>query len=191
MSSSIAAAKKRRAGITPSAPENKQSTNTNTVSAESAPGNGLTLQQVISLIDKRLIALETVSRNTNTPATATVNLEDSSSISGSEEISPNTLNEIIDEFQHRFVMLADEIAALKDIVIKLQSYTMDVNKTLMEERIQILSDLGEHNQTYILEERDTENIVAEEVVGENVVVEEVVAENVVVEEVEQTTDVIE
>jgi hypothetical protein len=31
---------------------------------------------------------------------------------------------------------------MKDIVLKLQSYTMEVNKTLMEERINVFSDLG-------------------------------------------------
>ena len=39
-------------------------------------------------------------------------------------------------------IIVEEIANLKDIVLKLQSYTMDVNKTLLEERINILSDLG-------------------------------------------------
>jgi hypothetical protein len=41
----------------------------------------------------------------------------------------------------RFDILAREIADLKDVVLKLQAYTMDVNKTLLEERIHILSDL--------------------------------------------------
>ena len=39
-------------------------------------------------------------------------------------------------------LLADEINNMKDIVLKLQSYTMEVNKTLMEERINVFSDLG-------------------------------------------------
>ena len=43
-------------------------------------------------------------------------------------------------------MLAQEVADLKDIVLKLQSYTMDVNKTLFEERIQVLSDMGENKE---------------------------------------------
>ena len=46
------------------------------------------------------------------------------------------------EYENRFAMLANEIAELKDIVLKLQSYTMEVNKMLMQERVQILSDLG-------------------------------------------------
>jgi hypothetical protein len=40
------------------------------------------------------------------------------------------------------VILAGEVENLKDIVLKLQSYTMEVNKTLYEERIQVLSDMG-------------------------------------------------
>ena len=37
-------------------------------------------------------------------------------------------------------MLATQINDLKEIVIKLQSYTMDVNKTLLEERIQFMNE---------------------------------------------------
>jgi hypothetical protein len=37
-----------------------------------------------------------------------------------------------------------EIRGEKDIVLKLQSYTMDVNKTLLQERINVFSDLGVH-----------------------------------------------
>ena len=103
----------------------------------SSQGNGLTLPQVISVIDTRLIVLETFMKDTkegktpilNTPSQA----QDSSSI-------PET-NEIMEEMDTRFDILAREIADLKDIVLKLQAYTMDVNKTLLEERIHILSDL--------------------------------------------------
>jgi hypothetical protein len=45
-----------------------------------------------------------------------------------------------DEYNARFDIIADEIGSLKDMLLKLQAYTMDVNKTLMEERIRILSD---------------------------------------------------
>jgi hypothetical protein len=48
------------------------------------------------------------------------------------------------EFDEKFEVLANEIADLKDIVLKLQSYTMEVNKMLMEERITVLSDMDEH-----------------------------------------------
>jgi hypothetical protein len=48
-----------------------------------------------------------------------------------------------DEFDTKFAVLAQEVADLKDIVLKLQAYTMEVNKTLYEERIQVLSDMGQ------------------------------------------------
>lgn len=53
---------------------------------------------------------------------------------------PNIID-IIDEFNSRFEMMATEISDLKDTIIKLQSYTMDVNKMLLNERIQILSEI--------------------------------------------------
>ena len=52
------------------------------------------------------------------------------------------MNQLADEFNSKFEILAGELAELKDIVLKLQTYTMDVNKTLYEERIQVLSDMG-------------------------------------------------
>jgi hypothetical protein len=44
-------------------------------------------------------------------------------------------------------MLAGEIAELKLMFMKLQTYTLDINKTLFEERVQILSELGNGNGT--------------------------------------------
>ena len=42
------------------------------------------------------------------------------------------------------MLLAEEIAQLRDTLMKLQTYTMDVNKMLLEERVNVLSDLGEN-----------------------------------------------
>jgi len=49
------------------------------------------------------------------------------------------LNPIIQEFNDRFELFATEIAMMKDQLLKLQTYTMDVNKMLLEERVQVLS----------------------------------------------------
>ena len=105
--------------------------------SSTGPGTGLTLPQVISVIDTRLIVLETFmkdTKNTNTAPTPVQTL--TQSLSQGPEI-----NEIVEEMDTRFDILAREIADLKDVVLKLQAYTMDVNKTLLEERIHILSDL--------------------------------------------------
>ena len=85
-------------------------------------GPGLTLPQVIALVDKRLNSLEN-------------SMQEANSSIRSEEIKS-----AFDEYNARFDIIADEIGSLKDMLLKLQAYTMDVNKTLMEERIRILSD---------------------------------------------------
>lgn len=101
-------------------------------------GRGLTLQQCINLIDNRLVKLEkgvlsheTVVNNNN--------------YDNNNELLLNSftglLNQHVEEFNHRYEILASEFALLKDTVMGLQSYTMDINKTLMEERIRILSDI--------------------------------------------------
>jgi hypothetical protein len=146
MSASLAAARKRRAGITePVIQQQPQQV--------APPANtGLTLPQVIAVVDKRLTVLEgfmkeqknvvdnTSATNTFTPSSNTVYTE----------VTDNIKSEIIalaEEFNNRYELLATEIHNIKDIVLKLQSYTMDVNKTLIEERIHVLSDLGKQNIT--------------------------------------------
>jgi hypothetical protein len=49
--------------------------------------------------------------------------------------------DIIQEYDNRFNLVAQEIGELKETVLKLQTFTMDVNKTLYDERIKILGDL--------------------------------------------------
>jgi hypothetical protein len=94
---------------------------------------GQTLQNIISTMDKRISELE-----------ASIPNADTSSIS-----TDPTITDIIDEFTTRFEMFATELVDMKDSIIKLQSYTMDVNKMLLEERIQILSDVNPNSQTNI------------------------------------------
>ena len=119
---SSALARKKRIGETPpSNPNPSSNSNKNT---------GLTLPQVIAVIDSRLIALESFAKESKTNPVV---------------VSENNSNEFLNEIQSRYEILAQEIAEVKDIVLKLQSYTMDVNKTLLEERIHILSDLGNNN----------------------------------------------
>jgi hypothetical protein len=150
MSQSLAAAKKRRAPAQQSPMPPTPSPNTT-----SSPTTGLTLQQVILLMDKRIVNLEksvnenrSQMRSMDQPATQIF-----------EDKSVDFSN-IIEEFNNRTVLLAEEIANLKNIVLSLQTYTMEVNKTLMEDRIRILSDTEEptsisiHNE--IREERNQE-----------------------------------
>ena len=104
---------------------------------------GLTLPQVITLVDKRLIQLESFMNQSKEKLTLNNGVE----TSVFEEILESMTNEI----NNRFEILAREISDLKEIVIKLQSYTMDVNKVLFTERFSL--DLVELKE----EEMQTDN----------------------------------
>ena len=52
---------------------------------------------------------------------------------------PENIKELLEEYGSRFDIIADELASIKNMMLSLQSFTMDVNKKLMDERIHILS----------------------------------------------------
>jgi len=133
MSQANASAIKRRAFNG----QNPPSTNPSATNGASPVPSALTLPQVISVIDKRLVNLESFVNESKTRE-----IEGSLQGSNSAETSAFT-TEIVEEFNHRFEVLADEIGNMKDVIMKLQAYTMEVNKTLFEERINIFSDLGQ------------------------------------------------
>jgi hypothetical protein len=114
----------------------------------------MSLQQVITVFDKRLLVLEKaiIDNNIEVPATPTnsvnsVNTElTTNMIETLREDFKITVTEQASEFDYRTQMMAEEITSLKEIVMKLQSYTLDVNKMLMEERMQMFSDTMDHIQ---------------------------------------------
>lgn len=140
MSAANAAAKKRRAmNPPPSSPfnENNTSHNENNTSqsddrqpvSNGQPG-GFTLQQVIAVIDKRLVNLEKgMADIKNNP---TVHSEESNTPINNTQ--SQEIYDCLDEYNSRFEILTQEINELKHIIINLQSYTMDVNKMLLEEK---------------------------------------------------------
>ena len=141
MSQGNSAARKRRAGgasfepQTPAPPSRP---------SQGSPPTGLTLPQVIAVVDARLIKLETFMKetqqkqSTNVGTTPVMNAAYSAPVLKEVDVDVDVDT---DEFNAKFEVLANEIADLKDIVLKLQSYTMEVNKMLMEERINVLSDI--------------------------------------------------
>lgn len=139
MSKANASAKQRRAfvntPIQPSVPQNASSASTSQNSTQ-----GLTLQQVISLFDRRIVNLESIVKDMDT--TRKVSFEDDVVPATNDSI--NNLPDIINEFNSRFEMFAQEIGDMKDALLKLQTYTMDVNKMLLEERSKTVAtmDLG-------------------------------------------------
>jgi hypothetical protein len=148
MSRAVASAKQRRAGV--SAPEP-----TTAFSAPAPPANGLTLPQVIALVDTRLIKLEKFMKETldGTVITSPPPLERSVSFAPDAMSGEETsITDILQEYDNRFMLLAEEIAQLKDTLMKLQTYTMDVNKMLLDERVNVLSDLGDNKAMFVMED---------------------------------------
>ena len=138
MSAANAAAKKRRANMgnnafTTSAPPVPPSGGTSSTSPTDKSRSAMTLPQVISLVDTRLTKLEENASKSSALSIPTDVVRD-------EELKP-----ILQEYDHRFSMLATQINDLKDMLMKLQTYTMDVNKTLLEERIQFVSETTVEN----------------------------------------------
>jgi hypothetical protein len=101
-------------------------------------GAGLTLPQVIALVDKRLVNLETFMKETKAQATKP------SVQSSVPQPSVEMDDALVEEINTKFELLATEVAELKDMIVKLQSFTMEVNKKMFEERIQLLSDVGDN-----------------------------------------------
>jgi hypothetical protein len=144
MSNSIAAAKKRRAGIQPTTPQPSNPIQSQSAEASSMNSPKLTLPQVIAVIDNRLINLEQFMKEIKENSIQSEQLitenTENIELNDSNEVIKVPIAEYVVEMDKKFELLVEEISELKDIVLKLQSFTMEVNKTLMEDRIQILSD---------------------------------------------------
>lgn len=156
--SSIAAAKKRRAGIQSNVPIEP------TQKLPQPPAQPLSMAQVINSIDKRLINLETfVSIQNSSKSNLTTVSANSSSDLKLTSNDTNMFSEYVDDMNVKFSLLAEEITNLKDIVLKLQTYTMDVNKTLMEERIHILSDYTDIKVNHEVNHEANDEIINQEI----------------------------
>jgi len=145
MSRAIASARQRRAGVTQQDPPAIPT-------APKAPEQaGLTLPQVIALVDTRLIKLEKFMKESLENNEKTVRFA-TTPIDSTVEESEVDISSVLDEFNNRFLMLAEEIGSIKDTLMKLQTYTMDVNKMLLEERVNVLSDLGNDSSMFVMED---------------------------------------
>ena len=137
---SITAAKNRRANVAqnsippPPPQQNTQQPN--------QKASGITLPQVIQLVDIRLTKLEQTVIELKTTPNSSVTKEVHFQIENTDDfVKTYEWKESIHEFEKRFEMLVEEIMNLKNIVLNLQSYTMDVNKLLMEERSRFFEEL--------------------------------------------------
>jgi hypothetical protein len=149
MSQANAAARKRRAGGT-----SMPGASDPVVQQQQTSAGGLTLPQVIALVDRRLVVLETFMKDTKAAPPAPVQAP------AQQTPVQQVDEEVLDEINNRFELLAGEVVELKDILIKLQSYTMEVNKRLFDERIHILSDVKDTG-TMTFDIKTDNNIVLE------------------------------
>ena len=128
MSTSLASAKKRRANLsepTPN-PAQRQQQQQQQQQQQPAAGVGLTLPQVIKLVDTRLITLEKF-------------MEEHSKTANTLDTAANSFTEWMDEFNKRTEIIAIEIDELKTAMLQLQTYTMEVNKKLLDKVEQLSS----------------------------------------------------
>lgn len=139
--SSINAAKKRRANIVQPVMEPQPQTQ-----QQQPNRNLMSLPQVLKVFDTRLNAIESNVKELQSSSTTATTTEASDSKESSVSIATE-MQEILGEYEERFQVLANEIQSMKEIVLKLQTYTMDVNKTLLEERVQIMSSTTTANET--------------------------------------------
>lgn len=110
-----------------SGPEASQPTNG---SQPSARGN-ITLPQVLSMMERRILQLES-----NMKSGFSSDSSVSSSTIGDKSVSviekDEGLKSLLEEYEARFDMLATQFNEMKDVMLKLQSYTLEVNKLLLE-----------------------------------------------------------
>lgn len=121
MSNSIAAAKRRRAGIQEPTPV--QSNSSPSLAQPQAPK--MSIPNFLGLLDKRISSLESSLLSNTEPNN--IQLE----IDSPEGKKTMKITEYMEEMDAKFNMLAEEITNMKDIVLKLQTFTMDVNKSLL------------------------------------------------------------
>jgi len=116
---------------------NNISANNNMGANNNITSRGFTIQQIINLLDSRLISLEKKTPDVNISEVKSENVD----VESIKNLVNEALTETLSEYDHRFEMLAGEIANIKTALLSLQTYTMEINKTLMQERIQILSEI--------------------------------------------------
>jgi hypothetical protein len=125
-------------------PQNKQAPPPS--APEGVPPGGLTMQQVFTLIDKRLSALESTTQKIGS---SPINEIPSNKV-------PDSVMEIIVEFNNRFELIADEISNLRTdlgviqaenkkiihALIQLQGYNMEGTKSLIDQNLTRLAEIN-------------------------------------------------
>lgn len=112
--------------------------NTTILPTSSSANSNLSINDAFVIVNERLVNLEKQVSN------------------GGDNV--NTENNLYsEEYENRFNLIAQEIGELKETVLKLQTFTMDVNKVLYDERIKILGDVDKSTNETIFNVENLEN----------------------------------
>lgn len=165
--SALSSAKRRRANNvtnsplfqTPGSKESEITSDASPARPEVNANRPMSLQQALQLLNSRILQMEKKLEQSKTDSSNVSSSSAPLDVSSIEAIVKKvTETQVFEEFNHRYEVLASEILNLKHIVMKLQSYTLDINKTLVEERIQILSDIPEKQGVSLIEVKDDLNL---------------------------------
>jgi hypothetical protein len=144
--SAVQAAIRRRATINPTSNQvsssSSSSQNQNNAQQQQQNISGLTLQQVVQVIDNRLLNLEAFMKDVKSAPSVIPTTQQTKEMTQDASLVDGdvTLNTIIDEYNHRFELIADEISHMKEIIIKLQTFTMEVNKKILDNYLELVSN---------------------------------------------------
>ena len=145
---SNASAKRRRAGNANTTPifrsengvNNEPSIIPQNVQEENTK-RPMSLQQVITVFDQRLLHLEKIIiEQGNIPRSNTSNNENSALLESLQVDFKKSLETCVSEFDHRYNILANEVIEMKKIILKLQTYTLDVNQHIIKEHLLLLNE---------------------------------------------------
>ena len=132
MSSALARARNRRSTPTEN---NPPTNNPPSPTAQQPPGRIQQPNTLNGIFNTIKIRLDDLENNQN-------------AIDGNSSFS----EELVTEYEARFETILSEITEMKDIIMKLQSFTMEVNKALYDDRIKILSEDNSINNEIIVED---------------------------------------
>ena len=145
---SNASAKRRRAGTANTTPifrsedgvNNEPSTISQNVQEENTK-RPMSLQQVITVFDQRLLHLEKIIiEQGNISRSNTSNNENSALLESLQVDFKKSLETCVSEFDHRYNILANEVIDMKKIILKLQTYTLDINQHIIKEHLLLLNE---------------------------------------------------
>ena len=116
--SSAALARKRRANLTSEGGNQSTIGMAEPSSQEGKPRVNMTIPQVLSVFEKRIMDIEKMII-TQPQSESNTKVSDG-------------MKQVIDEYEERFEMLLTQINQMKEMISGLQMYTMEVNKILLE-----------------------------------------------------------